>query len=242
MDVSNDSMVLADTTTDNIKAGHISKVETPWRYWRWLIVIYQSSAVLSMTILFNFFITELSGDEVLIYTGSEGKIQWDLVSTIPFVMLMIEYPFNQIPISWGMVFFNLALVNFYLFVNFIIVTFTPEHDFIYEDFDWYDNPARALVSYLVLMAFTITLFGLFWALTMKLKLPAYRERDEKKLSRLDFQSTQGNPYTSIITSSPTTLNYKTSMKKAEEHDSSRMTNLSAESNPLREGDGKMSAA
>ena len=32
------------------------------------------------------------------------------------------------------------------------------------------------------------------------------------------------------------------MKKADEHDSSRMTNLSAESNPLREGDGKMSAA
>ena len=94
MDVSNDSMVLADTTTDNIKAGHISKVETPWRYWRWLIVIYQSSFCMSMTILFNFFITELSGDEVLIYTGSEGKIQWDLVSTIPFVMLMIEYPFN----------------------------------------------------------------------------------------------------------------------------------------------------
>ena len=78
---------------------------------------------------------------------------------------------------------------------------------------------------------------------MKLKLPSYRERDEKKLSKLDFQSTQENPYTSIITSSPTTLNYKTSKKKADDqHDSSRMTNLSAESNPLREGDGKMSAA
>ena len=85
-----------------------------------------------------------------------------------------------------MVFFNLALVNFYLFVNFIIVTFTPGHDFIYEDFDWYDNPPRALVSYLVLMAFTVMFFGGLWAVTMKLKLPAYRERDEKKLRKLDF--------------------------------------------------------
>ena len=74
MEVGRESDILADTTIENIKAGRLSKVETPWRYWRWLIVIYQSCFVLSTIILTNFFITELTDDEFLIYTGKDDSI------------------------------------------------------------------------------------------------------------------------------------------------------------------------
>ena len=62
---------------------------------------------------------------------------WDLICTVPFVMILIEYGFNQIPISWGMLLFNLLAIIAYVTCNFILVTFRSEHEPIYEDFDWY---------------------------------------------------------------------------------------------------------
>ena len=158
--------------------------------------------------LANFFITELSDDEFLIYTGSDDSLQWDLITTVPFIMLSIEYPFNQIPLGWGMILFNIILINLYLFLNFIIVSFRENHLPIYEDFDWYHHPVRCLVSYFILIGFNIVFFGGLWAVTMKFKLPAYRKRDEKRLGGLDFSNEEARPYNS----SPTAKKYNAKSK------------------------------
>ena len=81
------------------KGGEINrqstaKVDTPWHFWKWIIVIYQSCFVLSMSILVNFWITELGDDEFLIYTGSGGDLLWDMICSLPFILILIEYPFN----------------------------------------------------------------------------------------------------------------------------------------------------
>lgn len=76
------------------RKSKMRKVDTPWKYWRWLIVVYQACFVQSLTILVNFWITEFFDDEFLIYTGSGGAFLWDLITTVPFLMILLEYPFN----------------------------------------------------------------------------------------------------------------------------------------------------
>ena len=146
-----------------------------------MIVIYQSCFVLNFAILVNFWITELTNDEFLVYTGSGGDLFWDLITTVPFILILIEYPFNQIPISWGMLLFDLLLINVYVALNIVIVTFRSEHEPIYEDFDWYHKPWRSLGSYFCLLGIAFVVFAALWAYTMLLKLPAYREKDDEKL-------------------------------------------------------------
>ena len=137
-----------------------------------------------MSILVNFWITELGDDEFLIYTGSGGDLLWDLICSVPFILILIEYPFNQIPISWGMLLFDLLVINLYIALNIVLVTFRAEHEPIYEDFDWYHNPLTAVVSYLVLIGIAVLIFILLWAYTMLIKMPAYREKDDQRLGGL----------------------------------------------------------
>jgi len=126
-----------------------------------------------MTILLNFWITEFSDDEFLIYTGSGGELLWDLITTIPFLVILLEYPFNMIPVSWGMLMFDLIIVIVYLGFNFVIVSFHEDNHPIYEDFDWYNKPLPAFGMLFVLLGFTCFIFACLWAFTMLVKLPAY---------------------------------------------------------------------
>ena len=137
--------------------------------------------MLNFAIIVNFWITELTNDEWLVYTGSGGDFFWDLITTVPFILILLEYPFNQIPVSWGMLLFNLLLINLYVGANILIVTFRPGREAIYEDFNWYREPWRATASYFCLLGITILTFIAFWAYTMLFKLPAYRVREEQKL-------------------------------------------------------------
>ena len=134
--------------------------------------------MINFAIIVNFWITELTNDEWLVYTGSGGDLFWDLITTVPFILILIEYPFNQIPVSWGMLLFNLFLINLYVGANILIVTFRYEHEAIYEDFNWYHKPWRATASYFCLLGITILTFIALWAYTMLFKLPAYKVRDE----------------------------------------------------------------
>ena len=52
---------------------------------------------------------------------------WDLLPTIPTACMLIEFPFNIIPIDWPMLIFVEILFSFYLLVNFIIVSFKADH-------------------------------------------------------------------------------------------------------------------
>ena len=169
--------MLSTGDLESDKTGSKKKVDTPWHYWKWIIVGYQACFVQSATILVNFWITEFSDDEFLIYTGSGGDILWDLVTTVPFLLILIEYPFNQIPVSWGMLFFNLIIICTYLLLNFILVTSHDDNSPIYEDFDWYNKPLSAFGMVFVLLFMTCLVFAVLWTFTMKVKLPAYADSD-----------------------------------------------------------------
>ena len=103
---------------------------------------------------------------------------WDLITTVPFLLILLEYPFNQIPVSWGMLSFDVLVILLYLLLNFILVTLHDDNHPIYEDFDWYNKPAAAFGMVFVLIGISCVIFGCLWAFTMKVKLPAYRERSE----------------------------------------------------------------
>ena len=196
-----------------------------------------------MTILINFWITEFSDDEFLIYTGSGGEVLWDMITTVPFLLILLEYPFNQIPVSWGMLVFDIIIVSLYLLFNFFIVSFHEDNRAVYEDFDWYQHPLSAFGMIFVLLGFTCITFTCLWGFTMKVKLPAYRERADQ---RLDFG--KGSLSSSGVTSklSPTTTFLAEKKKKARDTIDSRPSvndsrNSSEESNPLQEGTNSLTA-
>ena len=169
---------------------------------------------------------------------------WDLICTVPFIMILIEYGFNQIPISWGMLLFNLLAIITYVTCNFLLVTFRSEHEPIYEDFDWYHKPMTTMLSCFVLLGINLILFTCLWAYTMYIKLPAYRDRDDERLGGLGPE-TPNKYVTSPCQKTQTKRGgpAQMSVDLSGGHDSSRISvNISHESNPLKLGDGQMSAA
>lgn len=101
-----------------------------------------------------------------------------MLPTLPTVLMVVEYPFNMIPMDWPMLIFVELLFLFYIFVNFLIVSVEENHVNVYEAFDWYVSPVRALLSMLVCMVVLALIFAIFWALTQKWKLPRYASRQE----------------------------------------------------------------
>ena len=126
---------------------------------------------------------------------------WSSITTVPFVLILLEYPFNQIPVSWGMLLFDIIVILLYLLLNFIIVTSHVDNHPVYEDFDWYKKPLSSIGMIFVLLGLNVLIFACLWAFTMKIKLPAYRERDEQ---RLGFGS-EPNTATFVKQTSPSFL-------------------------------------
>ena len=79
--------------------------------------------------------------------------------------MMLEYPFNMIPMDWPMLIFVEMLFLFYIFVNFIVVSIEETHENIYDAFDWYDAPFKAFGSLLICMIGLALIFAIFWAIT-----------------------------------------------------------------------------
>ena len=59
----------------------------------------------------------------MIYIGDDNKLIWDLLPTMPTAFMLIEFPFNMIPMDWPMLIFVELLFTFYIFVNFLVVSF-----------------------------------------------------------------------------------------------------------------------
>lgn len=57
--------------------------------------------------------------------------------TLPAICLLIEYPFNSIPVSWPMLPFDLAICVLYGLLNFICYTITDTP--VYAALDWYNH-------------------------------------------------------------------------------------------------------
>ena len=78
-------------------------------------------------------------------------------------------------------------------MNFLIVTGHADNHAIYEDFDWYNKPVASFGMIFVLLGLNVLIFALLWAFTMKVKLPAYKERDDTRLGGLGSESGTFNP-------------------------------------------------
>ena len=143
-----------------------------------------------------------------------------------------------------MLLFNLLAIVTYVTCNFLLVTFRSEHEPIYEDFDWYHKPMNAMLSCFVLLGINLILFTCLWAYTMYIKLPAYRDRDDERLGGLGPE-TPNKYVTSPCQKTQTKRGgpAQMSVDLSGGHDSSRISvNISHESNPLKLGDGHMTAA
>ena len=133
-----------------------------------------------MILFFDFVVAEISGDPFLIYTSSNGELIWILLPLIPTLLIAFEYPFNQIPFDWRMIFFPIILFSFYLLLNLVIVAIQPVQGHIYEDFDWFHAPGFAILSTLASFLLLTIAFAIMWCITQKYKLPKYQNRTEKK--------------------------------------------------------------
>ena len=124
--------------------------------------------------------TEATSSEFLLYIGSDDVLIWDLLPTLPTVFMLIEFPFNMIPIDWPMLVFVELLFTFFMLINFIIVSLREDHENIYSAFNWYYQTEEAigyvLGCYLVLAA----VFAIFWAISQRWKLPRYAKRMEHR--------------------------------------------------------------
>lgn len=144
---------------------HEEHLEQPWHFWKWLIPVYSAILCCSILLTLSFWVTVIQSSEFLIYIGDDNKVVWDLLPTLPTACMLIEFPFNMIPMDWPMLIFVEILFSFYLFVNFIIVSFEKDHTTIYEAWDWYHEPLTAfwvtLLSYVLLAG----IFAVFWAIS-----------------------------------------------------------------------------
>jgi hypothetical protein len=75
-----------------------------------------------------------------------------LLNTLPFVAMIVEYPFNQIPLDWRMLPFNLLLTVFYGIVNFFYCLFTiNETTPLYDQLDWINRPGKAFINFFIIL-------------------------------------------------------------------------------------------
>ena len=102
-----------------------------------MIPIYAAILSISVLLTLSFFATVIKSNEFLLYIGDDNKIIWDLLPTLPTAYLLLEFPFNLIPMDWPMLIFVEILCAFYFFVNFLMVSFEKDHLNVYEAFDWY---------------------------------------------------------------------------------------------------------
>ena len=109
--------------------------------------------------------TVIQSAEFLLYIGDDDKIIWGLLPTLPTGCMMIEYPFNMIPMDWPMLIFVEMLFLVYILINFIVVSVEENHDNIYESFDWYEEPLKAFGAVAICMVGLALIFAFFWVIT-----------------------------------------------------------------------------
>ena len=99
----------------------------PWHFWKWLIPLYNAVLCVSFLLIILFFVSTVNSNEFLLYVSDDNLVIWDLLPTMPCVYLLIEYPFNMIPMEWPMLFFVELLFTIYMLLNFIVVAADKDH-------------------------------------------------------------------------------------------------------------------
>ena len=96
-----------------------------------------------------------------------------LMHTLPVLLMITEWSFNQMPIEVRMLPLDIAIFAVYILINVVIDLSTNEP--VYMLTDWINKPGIACVfTFVSLLAIVLT-FILLWIITQKWKLPKFRQ-------------------------------------------------------------------
>lgn len=105
-----------------------------------------------------------------------------MLHTIPLGLLLIEYPFNMIPINVRLFPAICLIMLFYLVVSFVY-SYAMNEPIILPLF-WMNSGLDATLVYFAVFILDIVFIFLIWLVTEKFKLPYYRARYEKQTDYL----------------------------------------------------------
>lgn len=166
----------------------------PYAAYKWSVFSYQLAFSLNWVVFLFFYYILL----VLVPDPNTIVEWWDtengfdhfaeiVLNTLPFVAMLIEYPFNQIPLDWRMLPFNILIIVLYAIFNAILVlVFNVEA--IYEPLDWRNDTAQAIINFFIIIVIQVVVFALQWVLTEKFKLPMYRSAMKRQMNKLNIAS------------------------------------------------------
>ena len=161
-------------------------MNAPWYFWKWLIPFYNAILVISVLLTICWWGTVVTDSEFLVYIAGESRAVWDLLPTLPTILMLLEYPFNMIPMDWPMLVYVVLLQTLYLLVNIVVVGLDKEQKRVYSSLDWFDRPWYALLYTLALYVLVCVIFAIFYYLTQHVKLKRYARRSEQRFT--DFKS------------------------------------------------------
>lgn len=69
-----------------------------------------------------------------------------VLNTLPFAAMLLEYPFNQIPLDWRMLPVILCITVFYGFMSFFI-QLCDNKIAVYDQLDWINEPGKAFRNF-----------------------------------------------------------------------------------------------
>jgi len=139
--------------------------------WKWAILGYQTCFPLCLTALYSVFYKIGHGEPM----SSLEVIVHIIHHALPAVLLMIEYPFNQIPFDWRHYSVTI-LVVLPLYILFFVLYQSINDEPIYDTSDSWTGLG---IVFAMFVASTLN-FAILWALTMKWKLPRFQKVEEDK--------------------------------------------------------------
>jgi hypothetical protein len=140
-----------------------------------IILLYAACFSFCLQALLSFWISYAFGA----FWGTDDsskkmKVSIFMENTIPTVFLMIEYPFNMIPVNVRQLPIDLAIYLVWGAVSVIYELVTKQA--LYGPMSWRQDPWKAFGIYFLGFCIEILLFIGLWALTEWVKLPRYMER------------------------------------------------------------------
>ena len=132
----------------------------------------------------SYWITEATSADFLIYIGSDSEVVFDLLPTMPTAYMLLEFPFNMIPIDWPMLVFVQLLFSLYILINFVAVACSSTQENVYDAFNWYNRPGVSFGSLIASYCILVAVFSIFLIITHKWKLPKYKLRHERRYTTM----------------------------------------------------------
>ena len=99
-----------------------------------------------------------------------------MMNTVPPIILLLEYPFNMIPINIRQLPIDLIIYLLWGFVS-LIYEFTTKIP-VFGPMSWIQTPWKAIGIYFSGFIFEIIIFFLLYWFTEQIKLPFYRRKIE----------------------------------------------------------------